>query len=127
MSLKEAAKQQKVSPKAVIKHTNAFKKRGSHWVAKKYDRISTARDVFVDGKIVTIVVNDSRQRSKIGMYDSAVAQLYYRGNREPLLKLNGLIVTDSAGNKYTLDTDPESVLEILRRLEGAEFEGPYQI
>lgn len=127
MSLKEAARQQGVTPESVIKNTNAFKKVGSRWVAKKYDRISVSRDIFVKGKRITIVTNDSRQRSKIGRYFSAVSQFWDKGKEEPLLKLAGLTVKDSRGQTYMLDTNPESVIEILSLMEGPEYGEPYDI
>lgn len=127
MSLKAASKEAGVTPKSVIAHTNAFKKVGRRWIAKKYDRLEKYDEIFVDGNIKPIITNDSRQRSRINRYKNAVGQLWDWGNKEPLLKLKGLIVKDVNGYIFEFDTEPESVVEIMKRFEGPDHGEPYPI
>jgi hypothetical protein len=124
MSLTTAAKHRHVRPGSVVGATNAFRKVGRFWVVKKSDHLSVSKNIYVKSRELSIVTNDSRERRKIGRYFNAVYKLYKKGETEPLLKLKGLTVKDSQGNTYTLDTDPDRVLEILRRREEGEFKGP---
>ena len=60
--------------KPVLKNTNAFKKVGSRWVAKRYDKIPRDLDINENGRIVPIEINDSRTASRIAHYHQAVKQ-----------------------------------------------------
>lgn len=73
-SLTKIARQNKISPKTVLHHTNAFKKVNRRWVAKKFDKISRSMPINENGKKISIEINDSRHASTIGKYHNAVKE-----------------------------------------------------
>ena len=126
-SLTTAASEKHVTPISVVKNTHAFKKVGGFWVPTRSDRISFPMKGYVNGQELPIMTNDSRQRAKIRQYFNAVFKIWYKGETQLLESLKGLTVRDSQGHQYVLDTDSESVQDILSRYEESEFQGPNSI
>jgi hypothetical protein len=126
-SLTGACNDKGMSIKTVLGHTNAFKKTGNHWTAKTYDRIPRTMLINVDGREVSITVNDSRTASKIGRYHNAVKKYLETGDDTELKKYEGKTIKDAQGNNHTFETDPEVIDEISEGIEEPEFYDIYKV
>ena len=125
-SLSKASRELHITPKTVIKHTNAFRKSKRKWIAKSLDRISRVMSIYENGQEEWIEIRDSRTASKIGKYNSAVNQFLRTGN-EDILKQFIKPFKDSKGNLHFFETDPDKLNEITRSLEEPEFYEIYKI
>lgn len=125
-SLTRASKELKISPKAVIKNTNAFRKIRGKWIPKKFDKISRLMSIYENGKQEWIEINDSRTASKIGKYNNAVKEFLITGN-EDVFKDFTKTIRDSQGNIHYFETNPKNLLLISETIEEPEFYEIYKI
>jgi len=123
-SLTKIAKQKGISPKTVLRHTNAFKKANGRWIAKKFDKISRTMIINENGKKISVDVNDSRYASAIGRYNNAVRELK-RGNKEKLAKFSKIKIKDSTGKLHSFETDPDAIIRVEERIPEPEFVDVY--
>lgn len=120
-SLTRASKELGISPKTVIKHTNAVKKSDGKWKAKRYDRIPRIMSINENGKEAWIEIDDSRHASTIGKYHNVVKNFLETDDKTELKCFEGKRVKDSDGNWHTLETDAYNIHEIKERKEEEEF------
>lgn len=125
-SLTKASRESHISPKTVVKNTNAFKKQRGKWVPKAYNRISRVMSINENGKQEWIEVRDSRTASKIGKYNNSVKQFLITGNADILKEFNKPI-KDAKGNLHYFETDPNKLTEIMEAQEEPEFFEIYKI
>ena len=111
----------KISPKTVIRHTNALNFVRGRWKAKKYDKISRVMAINEKGNEIYLNIKNSRYASIIGKYQNAVKQFLETGDEKVLEPFRGKKIKDAKGNWHTLDTDPENLYEIHERREEEEF------
>jgi len=123
-SLTKIAKQKEISPKTVLRHTNAFKKVNGRWVAKKFDKISRSMIMNEKGKKKSVEIDDSRTASAIGRYNNAVRELK-RGNKKKLAEFSKIKIRDSNGNFHSFETDPDVIIRIEERVPEPEFVDVY--
>ena len=126
-SLTKLATQHFISPKTVLNHTNAFRKKGRRWTAKRLDRIPRVMKINEKGREVSIEINDSRTASLIGRYHNAVKQFLNTGNRKKLRKFKNKKVKDVQGKLHLLETNPKSLIQINERIEEPEFYQVYSV
>ncbi len=126
-SLSKLATQHSISPKTVLNHTNAFRKKGRRWTAKKFDRIPRVMKINEKGREVSIEVNDSRTASLIGRYHNAVKQFLNTGKKEQLRKFKNKKIKDSEGEHHLLETNPDSLIQINEAIEEPEFYQVYAV
>lgn len=126
-SLSQACKDKGISPKSVLKNTNAFKKNGNRWVTKSYDKVSRVMWIISDGKRVSVEIKDSRTASRIGKYHNAIKKYLNTGDASELEKFAGKTVKDAQGNTYVFETDTEAIEEALERIEDIEGYEVYQV
>ena len=126
-SFNQASKEVGLSKETILKYTNAFKKEGNHWKAKRFDKINRIMDIYENGKIVSIDTKDSRVASLIGKYGNAVKKYLNTGDASDLLKFKGKTIKDANGNLHIFETDLE-VLEVINEgIEEPEFYDHYKI
>lgn len=124
-SLTKIARQNKISPKTVLHHTNAFKKVNRRWVAKKFDKISRSMRINENGKKISIEINDSRHASTIGKYHNAVKEFLNTGNNKKLSEFSKKKIKDSNKNIHSFETRLKKIISIEERVEEPEFVDVY--
>ena len=104
-SLSNIAKEKHISIRTLKRHvgSNIFKSKGKFY-AKSRDKIQRQLNIFENGKVRTVIVNDSRIASKIGKYDNAVKKALYNGKRRLGLSRSELTFKDANGKVHYLDT-----------------------
>ena len=120
-TLPQAANDNNITVKNVIKHTNGFKKVNGRQVVKKWDRIKRVMRVNTDGKEKSIEIRDSRTASVVGRYHNAVKQFLNTGDKTKLSKFRNKKVKDSKGKLHRLETNPDEIIKINQRIEEPEF------
>jgi hypothetical protein len=120
-TLPQAANDNGITPKNVIKHTNGFKKVNGKPVVKKWDRVKRVMRVNTDGKEKSIEIKDSRTASVVGRYHNAVKQFLNTGDKTKLSKFRNKKVKDSKGKLHKLETNPDEIIRINQRIEEPEF------
>ena len=126
-SLSKLAKKHDVSPKTVLNNTNAFKKRQRRWNAKRFDKIPRVMKINENGKESSIQINDSRTAALIGRYHNAVKKFLSTGDKKTLRKFRKKKIRDIDGNLHSLETNPDSIIEINERIEEPEFYELYAV
>jgi len=120
-TLPQAANDNNVSVKNVIKHTNGFKKVNGKPVVKRWDRIKRVMRVNTSGKEKSVEIRDSRTASVVGRYHNAVKQFLNTGDKSKLSKFRNKKVKDSKGKLHRLETNPGEIIKINQRIEEPEF------
>ena len=123
-SLTKISRQNTISPKTVLHHTNAFKKVNRRWVAKKFDKISRSMMINENGKKISIEINDSRHASTIGKYNNAVKELK-KGNKKKITEFSKKKIRDSNKNVHSFETDPDVIIRIEEKVPEPEFVDVY--
>jgi len=126
-SLSKLATQHFIFPKTVLNHTNAFRKKGRRWTAKKFDRIPRVMKINEKGREASIEINDSRTASLIGRYHNAVKQFLNTGDRKKLRKFKNKKIKDAEGKHHLLETNPDSLIQINEAIEEPEFYQVYAV
>lgn len=115
------AKENHISLKTVIYHTNAFKKVNGRWTAKKYDHTSRSMIINENGKMKSIEVSDFRHAKTIGRYHNAVKFYLNTGDDTKLKKFSKRKIKDFDGNLHSFETNPKIVENINEKIEEIEF------
>ena len=103
--LSVAAKEVGIDPRTVTKHLgSAVTKLNGKYRARPVDSISRSMVVYSRGKQFVITVIDSKTASTIGQYFNAVRQYLNTGDSAALKKFKNVLVVDSDGTKYKLET-----------------------
>ena len=110
-----------------MNHTNAFRKKGRRWIAKRFDRIPRVMKINEKGKEISIEINDSRTASAIGRYHNAVKQFLNTGKKEQLRKFKNKKIKDSNGKVHSFETNPEALIDINEAIEEPEFYQLYAV
>jgi uncharacterized protein YaaR (DUF327 family) len=126
-SLTKASRDKGISIKTVRDSIGAFKKVGSRWIPKAYDRISRVMVINENGQMTSIEINDSRTASKIGRYHNAVKKYLETGDSTELKKFEGMKIKDAQGNTHTFETDTKAINEIAEGIEEPEFYDIYKV
>jgi hypothetical protein len=118
-----------------IKRETAIKHLGKHltksrgyWRVSSTDSIQAAM-VFYDRDegYIPIITRNSRDRSKIGKYLSAVGKALETGDDTELKKFKKMNIVDANGNAHNFETDLDALYEIEEAQEEPEFLEIYQI
>ena len=123
-SLSKLAKKHGITRKTVLNNTNAFRKSRRRWNAKRFDKIPRVMKINENGKEISIQINDSRTAALIGQYHNAVKKFLNTGDKKTLRKFRKKKIKDIDGNLHSLETNPNSLIEINERIEEPEF---YQV
>ncbi len=126
-SLSKLAKKHDVSPKTVLNNTNAFKKRQRRWNTKRFDKIPRVMKINENGKEISIQINDSLTAALIGRYHNAVKKFLNTSDKKGLRKFRKKKIRDIDGNLHSLETNPDSLIEINERIEEPEFYELYAV
>ena len=120
-TLPQAANDNDITVKNVIKHTNGFKKTNGKLVVKRWDRIKRLMRINTGGKEKSVEIGDSRTASVVGRYHNAVKQFLNTGNKTKLSNFRNKKVKDSKGKLHRLETNPDEIIRINQRIEEPEF------
>ena len=120
-TLPQAATDNDITVKNVIKHTNGFKKVNGKPVVKRWDRIKRVMRINTDGKEKSIEIRDSRTASVVGRYHNAVKQFLNTGDKSKISKFRNKKVKDSKGKVHKLETNPDEIIKINQRIEEPEY------
>ena len=120
-TISQAANDNNITVKNVIKHTNGFKKVNDKPVVKRWDRIKRVMRINSGGKEKSVEIKDSRTASVVGRYHNAVKQFLNTGDRTKLSKFRNKKVKDSSGKLHRLETNSEKIIRINQRIEEPEF------
>ena len=120
-TLPQAANDNNITVKNVIKHTNGFKKVNGKPVVKRWDRIKRVMRINSNGEEKSIEIRDSRTASVVGRYHNAVKQFLNSGDKTKLSKFKNKKVKDSKGKLHRLETNPDEIIKINQRIEEPEF------
>ena len=126
-TISQAANDNNITIKNVIKHTNGFKNVNGKPVVKRWDRIKRMMRVNTDGQEKSVEVKDSRTASVVGRYHNAVKQFLNTGDKSKLSKFRNKKVKDSKGKLHRLETRPDEIIRINQRIEEPEFYEVYNI
>jgi len=107
-----------------LNNTNAFRKTQRRWSAKRFDKIPRVMKINEKGREVSIQINDSRTAALIGQYHNAVKKFLNTGDKKTLRRFRKKKIRDIDGNLHSLETNPNSLIEINERIEEPEF---YQV
>jgi hypothetical protein len=121
-SLNKAARSAGLSPERLRKYITDHKiarKRGTRWTLIER-KLRWQWAIFSEGRMVTIIVGDTKTNSLIGAYLSAVRRLLEANDRSAPKKFKHRSVRDVDGRRYRLETNPNT----LYRLAHAERETP---
>ena len=120
-TLPQAANDNNITIKNVIKHTNGFKNVNGKPVVKRWDRIKRVMRVNTDGKENSVEIRDSRTATVVGRYHNAVKQFLNTGDKTKLSKFRNKKIKDSKGKLHLLETNPDEIIKINQRIEEPEF------
>ena len=120
-SLPQAANDNNITVKNVIKHTNGFKKINGKLVVKKWDRIQRVMRINSKGQEKSVTLVDSRTASVVGRYHNAVKQFLNMGDKSKLKQFRNKKVKDVNGKLHRLETNPDEIIRINQRIEEPEF------
>jgi hypothetical protein len=118
-----AAREIGIDPRTVTRHLGKVlaKRSDGKYHAKPTDRISRSMVIYSQGKQTAITVPDSKIASIIGQYFNAVRKYLNTGDNSEVKKFKNIIVVDSDGNKYRLETDAKKIQAIESAKEEPEF------
>ena len=126
--LSSSAKHTGTTTKTIRKHVGkAIFKRNGKWRARQHDSISRVMTIFSNGKRFNIESTDSDTASLIGRYNSAVGHFSQTGDTTSLERMKSLVVKDTSGKTFVLETRPSKVIGILQRLEEPDVPTIYAI
>jgi len=97
------------------------------WNAKRFDKIPRVMKINENGKEVSIQINDSRTAALIGRYHNAVKKFLNTSDKKALRKFRKKKIRDMDGNLHSLETNPDSLIEINERIEEPEFYELYAV
>ncbi len=120
-TISQAANDNNITVKNVIRHTNGFKNVNGKPVVKRWDRIKRVMRINSGGKEKSVEIRDSRTASVVGRYHNVVKQFLNTGNKTNLSKFRNKKVKDSSGKLHRLETNPEKIIRINQRIEEPEF------
>ncbi|MDH3203306.1 MAG: hypothetical protein OEL81_01345 [Nitrosopumilus sp.] len=120
-TLPQAANDNNITAKNVIKHTNGFKKVNGKPVVKKWDRIQRVMRINSRGQEKSVTIVDSRTASVVGRYYNSVKYFLNTGDKTKLSKFRNKKVKDSKGKLHKLETNPDEIIRINRRIEEPEY------
>ena len=120
-TLPQAANNNDITVKNVIKHTNGFKNVNGKPVVKRWDRIKRVMRINTAGKEKSVEIGDSRTASVVGRYHNAVKQFLNTGDKTKLSKFRNKRVKDSKGKLHRFETNPDEIIKINQRIEEPEF------
>ncbi len=122
-SLSQLAKERGIPLDTVLKNTHAFKKVNGRWKAIEYDRIPRTLLIYENRREAFVEITDSRYASLIGKYHSTIKEYLENGSLEALAEFKNKTVRDSNGNYHLLETDPDTIRDIVESKE-TEFNEP---
>ena len=125
-SITKASREVGIKPKTVLKHTNAVKKVGTWWKAKRYDKIERTMRIASNGREYFVDTRDSRNASKLGKYQNALKIFYNTGDESVLIPFKNKRIRDSKGKWHTLETNPDKLWDIADVREDEEFYTVYK-
>ena len=120
-TLPQAANDNDITVKNVIRHTNGFKKVNGKPVVKKWDRIQRVMRINSRGQEKSVTIVDSRTASVVGRYYNSVKYFLNTGDKTKLSKFRNKKVKDSKGKLHKLETNPDEIIRINRRIEEPEY------
>ena len=120
-TLPQAANDNDITVKNVIKHTNGFKKVNGKLVVKRWDGIKRVMRINSNGEEKSVEIRDSRTASVVGRYHNAVKQFLNTGDKTTLSKFRNKKVKDSKGKLHKLETNSDEIIRINQRIEEPEF------
>jgi hypothetical protein len=83
--------------------------------------------IYEHGRIVSVIIKDSKAASLIGGYMNDVKKALYSGDWKPLEKYKRGVITDIKGKKHRLETRPEMIKDIELSIEDTEFIPVYDV
>lgn len=125
LPLKQAAPEGGISPKAVLRSIDGFKKVDGEWRPKAYMRSEVPMEIYEGGARTYIHIADSRTARRISHYLAAVKTFLESGDSAVLAPFKGVKVRDSLGSYHELETDPDILYEIHEAMEEEEFYSIY--
>ena len=120
-TVSQAANDNGITVKNVIKHTNGFKKTNGKPVVKKWDRIQRVMRINSKGQEKSVTLVDSRTASVVGRYHNAVKQFLNTGEKSKLKQFRNKKVRDHKGISHRFETNPDEIIRINQRIEEPEF------
>jgi hypothetical protein len=126
VSLTQAARESRVSPRTVTKYGKSALRKGKSgkYTVKKSDSLLRILSIPTAESPRTIAVRGSKQASLLGEYWNAVHRYLQTGNTSKLKEFHGQKITDASGLEIPLLVDPAA----LNRLGSAgvlSFESIY--
>ena len=95
-------------------------KRKNRWKVKVFDTIQRGMHHYENGRIISVVVKNSRDASLIGQHQSAIKEALLSGDDSALKKFKKLTFKDVKGKKHRFETDLSKLFEIEERKETPE-------
>jgi len=120
-TLPQAATNNSITVKNVIKHTNGFKKINGKPVVKRWDRIQRVMRINSKGQEKSVTIVDSRTASVVGRYHNAAKQFLNTGDKSKLSKFRNKKIKDNKGKLHKLETNPDEIIRINQRIEEPEY------
>jgi hypothetical protein len=126
-SLTTSARTVRVAPERLrryVSDSGIVERRGRKWIVGPDDRKRDTR-IYSNGEAYTVTV-DVDTAAEIGRYLAAVRQFLATNDPTPLAPFHGRSITDLAGRRHPLETDPNALYRLDATGEDS-FEDVYRI
>ncbi len=104
---------------------DAIVKKNGRWKARKSDHLERSMQIYSDGQIKKVKINDFKIASQIGQYFATLRQFFTKKDIGKLLQFSNILFKDKEGLTHTFETDPKQLLKINESIEEPEFVGVY--
>ena len=127
-SLTASSKSIGIKPEIIKRNLGRFiYKRKRKWHAKKVENnIQRELQIYERGKVMSIIVRNSKDASIIGQYYNDVKHGLITGDWEPLKKYKKRKIRDVRGKVHKLETNPSKIQDIELTKEEPEFFDIYE-
>jgi hypothetical protein len=126
-TLTQATEKVGVDKRFALKHLGThLQKSGGRWHVARTDNFQSEMLIYSNGRVESIIVTNSRDRSRIGKYFSAVDKALNKGDSSALGKFKDATIIDANGKEHHFETDLDTLYEILDAQEEPEFMEIYQ-
>lgn len=127
-TLTQATEKVGVDKRFALKHLGThLQKSGGRWHVARTDNFQSEMLIYSNGRVESIVVTNSRDRSRIGQYFTAVQKALETRNSSVLDKFKHTKIVDANGKEHHFETDLDRLYEIMDAQEEPEFLEIYSI
>ena len=113
-TLTEATSKLGVNKQFALRNLGKYlQKKGGKWHITKTDSLQSKMMIYTENKgVESIVLTNSKDRSKTGKYFSAVDRALKSGDASILERFKGMKIKDANGNEFKFETDLDTLYDV---------------